>query len=101
MLHILFALFIILLLLTPYLSTSIHYFLDPLTYSRNGREINILSTMKLQMPYLIMDCELWYGRGQFSLSYAMVSKSIFFSWDFLRYLLFSIDPSVLLVLIFG
>ena len=90
--HILLSLLSVVLLNPPcfslFLSTSVSTFFDLHTYSRQGRVLHILAAMKHQMPKLTMDCELWYGRGQYSLSYTMVSKTSFFSWDFLRYLLF-------------
>ena len=74
-----------LLLAALHLLSYFSILLDLHTYSRHGREINILTAMKHEMPKLTMDCELWYGRGQYSLSSAMITKNIFSSWDFLRY----------------
>ena len=80
-LHILLCFFFYFLLFS---SSQISFFFDLHTYSRHAREINIPAAMKREMPKIAMDCELWYGRGQYSLSSAMVSKNVFFHWDFMR-----------------
>ena len=74
-----------------------HIIFDYHTYSRHGREINILAAMKHEMPKMTMDCELWYGRGQYSLSSDLVTKNIFFCWDFLRYFFLLLFSTILLI----
>eukprot|EP00026_Physarum_polycephalum_P003063 Phypoly_transcript_03072.p1 GENE.Phypoly_transcript_03072~~Phypoly_transcript_03072.p1 ORF type:complete len:815 (+),score=91.36 Phypoly_transcript_03072:101-2545(+) len=43
-----------------------------LAYGRSGRQFPLVTPMAASLPTVFIDGELWFGRGQFSLIYALV-----------------------------
>eukprot|EP00026_Physarum_polycephalum_P002644 Phypoly_transcript_02652.p1 GENE.Phypoly_transcript_02652~~Phypoly_transcript_02652.p1 ORF type:complete len:698 (+),score=61.56 Phypoly_transcript_02652:137-2095(+) len=70
------------------------------TYSRHGREVELLPIYTKEMPKISIDCELWYGRGQYALSSELVSRNVPYSWDFLRMVTFDVIPILTLEISF-
>eukprot|EP00026_Physarum_polycephalum_P006541 Phypoly_transcript_06589.p1 GENE.Phypoly_transcript_06589~~Phypoly_transcript_06589.p1 ORF type:complete len:413 (+),score=20.94 Phypoly_transcript_06589:184-1239(+) len=64
-----------------------------IAYSRYGRSLQILHKFDTLIPDLFIDSELWFGRGQFLDTFALVKGTENLHWPMLRLITFDIPSS--------
>eukprot|EP00026_Physarum_polycephalum_P001627 Phypoly_transcript_01629.p1 GENE.Phypoly_transcript_01629~~Phypoly_transcript_01629.p1 ORF type:complete len:1030 (-),score=139.53 Phypoly_transcript_01629:75-3164(-) len=64
-------------------------------YTRTGKELSLLPSVVSALSPVLLDCEIWFGRGQFGLTGVLVkSFSEYVQWDFLRVIAFDIPGAL-------
>eukprot|EP00026_Physarum_polycephalum_P001914 Phypoly_transcript_01917.p1 GENE.Phypoly_transcript_01917~~Phypoly_transcript_01917.p1 ORF type:complete len:811 (+),score=69.95 Phypoly_transcript_01917:211-2643(+) len=57
-------------------------------YSRYGKELNLISNITRSLPNIFVDSELWFGRGQYSHTFALINETPNSFWPSLRVISF-------------